>query len=223
MIPIDLGITQSSGVQSLALTTIADSPAGNLLIVFTGSTIGSAMLATLTDSASNSYTVQGDGGPNSCSYGFCSNAAPLAAGLTITGGFSGVAANHGLFAASVSGISSAADPRDVLSGYTASTGIAATPINSGALAQADEIIFGIIGFNGAPGTFTPGGNWILLKAEDTNVFFRICYQIVSSTASVSWAPTWQTSRTYKSRLFSIKGNSSSPPQMAITQAVITLS
>ena len=133
--PATLGTpVNSTTVTQLVLTTAADAAASSFIMAFGSGVTASTNFSTVVDSKSNAYTVSADPGAPGISYAFTNPAIVLPTGQTITGNFAGAAAAHGLAALAVTGISSAADPRDKVPSGLTGTGVAATAINSGVLA-----------------------------------------------------------------------------------------
>lgn len=205
--PVNLGGASdaTNTVTSLVITTGANAPAGNLICV---AIIGSATLntATVTDSASNTYTLTAAKTWNTANrlfIAYCANPVLLSSGQAITVSWTGVA-RAAVEAISVSGLLTVA-PIDVSGAGTAGTGTSDS-IATGTLGAANEIIIALTGLANTTAGYTPGGSFTSLTAptQGNNSTLLWAYQIVAATTTVSYAPSWTTSRAFGSNVYSFK-------------------
>lgn len=200
---------------SLVITTGANAPAGCMIGV---EIIGSSAINTsfaITDSASNAYTTTtflNWNGSNRQAFAYSPNPVLLSSGGTITLSWTGggrIAAS----AVSVCGLGTAA-PLDITGAGTTGTGTSDS-IATGTLTQADEIIFAATGLANTSAGYTPGGSFTTLTAptQGTNSTLLWSYQIVAATTTVTYGPTWTTSRGFGSNVWTFKqgGGVSGPP------------
>lgn len=198
-------------VSTLVLTTTVDCAVGSTVV----------LLATDTTQALVSVTDNATGGANTWSapldnltgtginlgWSYAVNTAhDLPIGSSITATFGGASANS-LTASCIQGIVTSS-PVDV-SGQTAQglAATSATTVNSGTLSQASEIVLGGLAGALAVGTVTCGTGWTSQSGGVSNIpSARICYQIVSSTTSVAFSPTWGGSSNYITDVISLKGS-----------------
>jgi hypothetical protein len=185
------------------LTTTANSPLGATIVAMF-STNMVLTLSSVTDSAGNTYTVGPtiqSGAGATCAIAYCVNAKALGSGGTITGTWSAAATNRGVTAYSVTGIASV----DVVgAGVFSASSVTSLSMSTGALAQANEVIFGALCVNttaagAAASGFTVG------SYNATNDDIVPFWQIVSSTASVTFNPTWTNSHNAAANLVTFKG------------------
>lgn len=192
--PVQLGsASAAAGSTTLTLTTTADSPAGNTIVVFAGDS-GAVGVNAVTDSAGNSYTVgtlfsgtSGKGRPF-----HCLNAARLGAGGAITATFSATGAAKLMSAVSVGGVA-APDVEGA-----GATGTSTTPsLASGTLGHGGEIVFGLaVIVLGASDAFTESAGFTGNTAALNGAALRWTWRIVSTGAGVTYAPSLGTSRTW---------------------------
>lgn len=190
-------VVPASGATSV-YTTIADSPAGNAIIVAVAQPTASLLGPTCIDSAGNTYTsttqVAFAGVTETCVLWYCLNALHLPLGGTITVG-DGVSTRRPASAISVSGLA-LTSALDKDGGGSGGTGVTSPSMATGVLAQADEIVLWLIGItSGNSDTYTPSAGFTALNGLGvlTNEL-RFDYQIVSSTGSVTVNPTMGTAR-----------------------------
>lgn len=193
-------------VTTLVITTGATASAGNaILVAIIG---GSAVITSLvvTDSAGNTYalTVSNSwGGGNRELMAYCANPALLSSGGTITLTWTG-AARVGAAAVSVSGLG-LTTPLDITGAGTTGTGTSDS-IATGTLTQANEIIIAVTALSNTSAGYAPGGSFTTLTAptQGVNCTLLWSYQIVAVATTVTYAPSWTTSRTFGSNVFTFK-------------------
>lgn len=217
--PVALGSANAaSGSLTLALTTTADSPAGNTIVVFIASG-NTATISGVTDSAGNIYTAG-----NSLSSGstkqnifWCIGALHLPIGGTITGTWAASTGSKMLGATSVSGILSV----DQEPTGTSGTGTAPS-ITSAVLGQAGEIIFAqAVIANGAGDSFTPAPGFTVGGSASNGAAMRWAYKASLDQGAVTYAPTLGTSRTWGVKLIAFKGEITINPTINVVSGVST--
>lgn len=191
--PVQLATFVANNISGNSITTTVDAPAGSLIIVFVSAWAGTNGTATtVIDSASNTYTlavqnVATVGQPYPGAIFYCLNSAnDLPIGGTVTVSNSGsINQNVGIW--KVSGANGGLDAIN----KTFSSGTSLS-ISTGTLTSSSEIVFGGVGTAGSMTGYTIGSGF-------TELFFGFTgsmsaagfgYQIVSSTTSVTWAPSW---------------------------------
>lgn len=189
--PIQLG--NANGVASgSTFATTANSPAGNLIVVYCGSQTLNSQISSVTDSAGNTYSqaVQSAAGASvPCAAIFYSPGAknlPNGGTITVNG------ATYRAVAISIP-MSPQAAPVDKTGSLTNVGTNAPAAIPTGTLTQAAEIVLAMtqtvgsfVTFNGSAG-FTENTDPAVTSGIGTE------YQIVNATNSISYQPTWTTS------------------------------
>lgn len=185
-----LGATASFGLT-------AGIVAGNLSVVFVYGLASATTVSAVTDSI-NSYTKMfryvDTTGLGDIELWYCANCAAVTNGATGTvsvsaGGGSAYAIAGVQCSGIVASLPADVGPASVVSAFTT------TPSTStGTLAQASELIFGIVTVRGGASvlTFTPGGSFtsiVNLQSPGNSNSLAVAYQVVNSTSSVSFAPT----------------------------------
>jgi hypothetical protein len=182
------------------LTTTRDVPAGSLVVLEIGAfTTPSVSLlpATVTDNAGNTFVFAVE---DSVSYAdtlwSCLNVNHMPVGTVIT--FSG-SQSVSISAVAVSGANGGLDKTNHTGNGSAVT---STSFSTGALSSNNEIVFcGINDTNGL-GTWTEGAGFTPLGSGSGGR--PPSYQIVNSTAPVTWAPSWTTATDYSAVIASFK-------------------
>ena len=161
--PVALGSTGHAAASTLALTTTADAPVGSLIFVAAGQAAGGVtVVSSCTDQKSNSYTALGsvvNADATGAAYAL-NTASDVPLGDTITVTYGSLGGTVTMAACAVSGIatSGALDVNNV----TATGSGTAVSVASGTLAQANEIVFAILGWSTSGGTlegaFMVGGS-----------------------------------------------------------------
>jgi hypothetical protein len=212
--PVQLGSTSGAGgaAMTLALTTLADAPAGSLIVVLVG-WVHNAAISSVADSAGNTYA-----GGNSLTLGtsrfrpfWCFTAVDLPSGGTITATYTIVTGVKLIGAVAVSGCA-AVDQQ-----ATGSTNTSTTPGQAtGTLGWPNEIIFGMCQVaSGAGDTYTEASGFTANTPALMTDALRWAYQIVASNASVTYAPGLGTSRTWGANTLTFSGAVASPFNRAV--------
>lgn len=218
-----MGSNHQATLNTNALTTVTTScPTGSLIVVLAGFTTIADSISSVSDGTTNTYTsvddLNGTGISLEWAYSF-NTANAVNTGSTITVTFNGTLTSE-IGAVCIQGAATTA-PLDVSNQSAQGTlSTAATAVNSGTLAQASEILLGGVAWPTTPGTRScqgsGSGTWNSTTAGPTSTpTISICSQIVSSTSSVSFAPSWGTTNSYITDLVSFKapggGGASSAP------------
>lgn len=201
--PAYLGGAFQAGGATTVITTVANAPAGNLIIVPSFARASPAYSST-TDSASNTYATAANalGGSTRVAWGYAANPALLSSGGSVTVTYTlAISSNGTAQGLSVSGMD-LSSPLDVVSAIDANTGtgtsIAVTP------GQADELIIGCVtiqlGASGDSFVEAPGFTSLGTVGTSGTRLTYLAYKIVSSTALVTYNPTWTNSRGYVSQV-----------------------
>ena len=192
--PVQLGsASAAAGSSTLTLTTLADSPAGATIVVFAGDSLA-VNVNSVTDSAGNTYAAgtQFFGTSGKARPFHRLNAAHLPAGGAITVTFNTTAAAKLMGAVSVGGLAAP----DVEGAGATGTG-AAPSAATGPLGWPSEIVFGLaIVAGGAGDGFTESAGFTSNTAALNGAALRWAWRIVSTGASVTYAPTLAVSRTW---------------------------
>lgn len=212
----------TASVSPITCTTSADAPAGTLVVISLAPFgAGSQLVTGVTDSAGgNSYAQASisttvDNYPLQLWYSILTNDLPLGGTITATGTWSG----SGLAIPGVIGISGAGAGLDQHPTGTSSTGASSTSIATGTLASNSEIVIASAVTLGAFGTWTEGAGFTSIAGLHFGVG-SFAYQIVSATAPVTWAPSWQNSTNFAASLASFKATASivvSPIGLALAE------
>lgn len=198
--PVNQGIAGiGTTVTSINLTTLADMAAGDLFVIAVMRASSGVLSAS--DSLGNTYTTQSEftdtESTNRLYFIRCKVTTPIPAGSTIVIANS-VSTRFAVAAASVSGTD--ASPFDQQTAGNAGADTAPTSLATGALAQADEILFGAVAVNSGYGdTFTQPSGWTALTkggtAGENGVHWG--YKIVAATTAQTYGPgALSTSRTW---------------------------
>lgn len=207
--PIVLGANAVTSNVVVAIVTGADSPAG-ATIVIAGMQAGAGNIASVSDGTANVYTPIDNGGGNDCCSFECENALFLSSGSTITVTFTN-ATNNAAAAISLPGV--AATSLDVSGKNGNSGGFAggATSVKStGALAQPNEILIGILGSsfrNGSPITIPSGWTGLAFAhvGAGNDVFVHVSSLIVYDQSSRDFQGSFGTNCNWAIDLLSFKG------------------
>lgn len=85
------------------------------------------------------------------------------------------------------------------------TGNSVAGLSTGTLNHAVEIVIGSTTVTAAPGTFTEAGGFTPITTSGSGFETHWGYQVVSSTASVAYAPSWVTSRSNNANVVTFFG------------------
>ena len=192
--PTSLGSTiqTRNGLTTVALTTTAAIPAAAAVIVAAGNVTGTAVTVSSISDGTNTYTKAGGGAATASTDAeiwYKTNASAVGSGATITVTFSGALDTNAAYVAAFYVTSlSAVDKAPAVSSTTS--------ISTGTLAQATELIVGTMcGFlNASSPTYNEASGFTNLAslniAAGNHVSAGLGYQLVSSTNSVTYNPTW---------------------------------
>jgi hypothetical protein len=182
---------KNSGVASIVTT--GDAPAGSLIFAFVGASNGSPdTITALTDSAGNTYTLAaqsaGAAGFFNTSIWFCNDALHLPVGST----FTATTASAGTYVIAAGYALGYSGGKDKTTVNSAITGTSAS-LASGVLTVANELVVAAVYNQAASVVYTEGAGFATLI---NHASFDFAWQIVSSTASVSYAPSWNTATNF---------------------------
>lgn len=206
--PLLLGSHNSAAATTNALTTATnDCPVGSLIVVFAAYSTVADTVSGVTDSAGNTYVVLDNfvGTGIGVAICYCVNSAfDLPVGGTITVTFGGATAS------SISAVTvpNAATASPVDKHAITDSGLAATTTNAmstGVLAQADSIIFNLVGTAAGPGVTTASAGFTKIAGLSGTPTVFPEYKIVASTVSTSCTPTWGTANNYAADMVVFKG------------------
>lgn len=210
--PVQLGTkTGTSGAAStLIITTGANAPAGNLINVFASCGTTSTTITGVTDSAGNTYTpgtaIVSVGSNGRINHFYCANPVLLSSGGTITVTYGSTSGSKYASAISTSGLATTT-PLDKEGAGSQSSSALSASVATGTLNQADELILGFVHCdNGGGDTFTEASGFTANSLASINPTGALHsgYQIVSSTSTVTYAPSWNVLRGYEGNVVSFK-------------------
>ena len=192
------GSVSTVGASTMPMITTAAISAGDLVVVAVYNNTTNGPSCTAVSDGSNTYTkvtsVKSNVGGADNSLWFCANAAAVASGATITATFSGVggAGSAGtLAAARVTGVVAVSPLDKNATNVTTGTTVTAT---TAALSQSTEIAFGMASdTTGNAGTSYSGASGftnLAIVGATGNGVMAFDYQILNSTAAVSYSPTY---------------------------------
>lgn len=217
--PVLLGSASANADASTAITTVADAPAGGLIVTIAAfvdaaahNLANASTCADTVNTYSSPLDVQNGVNPTSRDSAFFEafNSVHLGIGGTITcgPGSTGFSSQRGALALYASGLITT-DPLDVHGNFGTGTGTAVASATSATLAKANELIVGYVitglaasgvGFT-EDATFTSIGSIIF----GTSIM-RVAYKIVAATTAVAYAPTFASSVNWGANVISFKGN-----------------
>lgn len=224
--PVSIGTSTSTGVHSSnAVTTTVNILNGDLVVVAIEINSNAAVptVSTVSD-GTNTYTFAARATPTNENneIWYCSNCVAVSSGATITANWSGsnggAGAAHSIAACRISGIvaASALDKTNTQAGALASPST-----TTGVLSQAVEIVIGYFCAQGAE-TQSAGFANINSTNQSGNLNF-LDYQIVSSTASVTYNPSQPSAVTESLVVATFKGAFSGNPIQQILEPPLTRS
>lgn len=164
-------------------------PAGAAIIV--GCSSGATTtLSTVTDTKSNTYTVDKDsGGLRASHLASCPNCIALVSGDVITATFSGTTASKQIVVIYVTGMKTASI-QDIGAVATATS---TTPsATTGATTNGSDLVVGVVAWQNAPTVSVEGAGYTTLGGdvqEGANSGMHLAYKIVSVTGAQTYAPT----------------------------------
>lgn len=199
--------------KQMSVFTGADCPVGSLIVIFNVTAATASDVFSFSDEVSNTYAAPFDSQANSAGvvstiWGYAAHTThDLPSGDTVTVTYTGTGNVETIIVSCITGAASSS-PLDV-SGPTANggatTATSGTTVNSGTLAQANEIVLGGAGYGTASGTVTcngaSGSNWTKPETQASGTpSGTMCSNIVASTSSIGFGPSWATASTW---LFSV--------------------
>lgn len=211
-VPVALGTANAAaGAATLALTTTADAPRGGLIVVVCAITTA-VNINSCADSAGNTYvgntTFSNGTGKSHIFWSF--NAIDLPLGGTITVTYNNTTGIKNMAAVAVGGIAAAN-----LLGAGALGASTAPTIATGTLGWPNEIVFGLTQVSaGSADTYTEAAGFTSLASSLNSDGLHWGYQITTANASVTYAPTLGTSRTWGVDTVTFSGAVASPFSLA---------
>lgn len=193
--PTSIGTRRVAGTTTVVLTTTASVPAGAMIFVLAATPNGDTVaISSCADSVGNTYTAGTSYTPGGSTAArirpfWVPNATALGSGGTITVTCSGTGEVKYLSACYVTG----ADTTTPLSdeGPGQGLGLSSTSISTGTLSNANCVVFGIIaGDSLNNGAFSSGTGFTTGVDNAGGTRSVISYKLVTSTASVTYNPSW---------------------------------
>lgn len=220
--PTSIGTRRvGAGTTTVVLTTTASVPAGAMIFVLAATPNGDTVaISSCADSVGNTYTAGTSYTPGGSTDGrirpfWVPNATALGSGGTITVTCSGTGEVKYLSACYVTG----ADTTTPLSdeGPGQGLGLSSTSISTGTLSNANCVVFGIIaGDNMNNGAFSSGTGFTTGVDNAGGTRSVISYQIVTSTASVTYNPSWVGNSSGAVNWIAFKEAGGGPTNVALT-------
>lgn len=206
--PVQLGTAGGGASATYVITTGVDCPAGSLIVIGVARSSATETISSIVDTAGNTYTNAQDISGTAVRLGvrYCPGCLHLSAGSTITVTLSDALAIGAISAFYIPGMVQNTTALDAAPSGT--TGIAATSasaVATGTLAQSAEVIVGTLATAGATSAFAPGTGFTSIGGlSQTGVSINLAYQVVASTSTVSFAPSWTTAANYANDVVSFK-------------------
>lgn len=186
----------AAGGTTLAITTTADCPAGSVLVLATQDS-NNITISSVVDGATNTYTagMATTSTSTRTQFWWVLNNKLLSSGSAITVTWSSTTGTKLLAAACVQGATSRDQAGPGATG--SSTAPTITTGSIGISGSQTAIVVGYTGIqSGASDSFTPATGFTPLTSVLNSSALRWSYQIVSSGAAVTYAPTLGTSRAW---------------------------
>lgn len=209
---VTLGNHNQAASATNILTTVTNScVAGSTVVLSSAYVVLADTLASVTDSAGNTWKTPFDnitGTGVGVGFAYAANTtADLPVGATITATFNG-STNTTIAAACVRSMTGtiATDTTAATSQGLAAT--SATTVNSGSLATSTDVAFGFLAAPTSQGTATCNGSYSKTGNSVTTPSITTCFQILASSSSLAFSPTWTNAVNYVSDLITFKGTSS---------------
>lgn len=193
--PASLGTfgTGSNTTDTAKLTTTANINSGDLAVVcvLANSTGPSLTISSMSD-GTNTYSKAtsiffGGGQFTSLNLWYKGNAAAVASGATITATYTSIIQTVVITAWNVKGLLSS--PLDKTASGVGTTGATSATASTGTLSQANEIVAGCAGTYGSQ-AYSGASGFTNINSRLFNYFAASDYDLVASTTSVSYTPTW---------------------------------
>lgn len=189
--PTTLGSNNTgTSAASLTITTTGAIVAGNLVVVAIY-VIGTNPTVTSVSDGTNSYTRANNSlsGTGTGELWYKENASAVGSSASLTVNFGGTITTSTIAAAQVSGIASSSSYDSAAA--AAATGTSTTPsATTGTLAQAEEIVFGVVTV-GSTSTLTESAGFTNLYSLSNGAAVKLGlgYDIVAATTAVTYHPT----------------------------------
>lgn len=187
--PINSGADTTTGtLKSGSATTTSQIPANALFFMSIAATGANDSFTSVTDSAGNTYSVveTSDGSNGAQAIAWLIPSSPIPSGTSITAVTSD-ASQWGLGTGYyVTGAAGGLDKQNSVNNDNLNT-VTSISLATGTLALASEIVIGVFNTNGNAVTWTEASGFSTLH-NDT--FSITSYEIVSSSSSVTWNPTF---------------------------------
>lgn len=207
--PASIGTNNSTiSSNTVTLTTTANILSGDLLVAAVWNYSNQAV-STISDGTNNYLpgVSLGQGGNLLCELWYKQNASAVSSGATLTCTFAGAASTKLLGALRCTGIVTAGALDKTNSSASAST---STPtVTTATLSQASELVIGYVGCLNVPTVTESSGFTTLLNFQGAGgVLLHVGYQVVSSTAAVTYAPTYSVAEQVVDLIATFKGAAS---------------
>src|SRR5215469_90852 len=189
--------------------TTADAPAGSLIVVGLGTWASTNGTTTgVSDSAGNTYTKLSEGAPTvgipyPAAIWYSSNITHLPLGGTISQTNSGNV-TYSIVACVVSGANGGSDVHTTAN----ASGVTTNTLASGGLAASSEIIFGLTATTGSLSGYAANSPFTEIGFSPSGNAMGFAYDIVSTNASVNFAPSWSSNQTIAQCVGSFKAPAS---------------
>ena len=207
--PLALGAANAAGgvATTLVLTTAANAPAGGLIVVACSGS-QTASINSCTDSAGNTYssvaTLANGTGKSRMFWSF--NAIALSVGGTITVTYGATTPTKNMAAVSITGCAAIN-----LQGAGVLGTSTAPAITTGVLGWPNEIVVVLTQVSaGSADTFTEAAGFTSLSSSLNSDGLHWAWQITMANASITYAPTLGTSRTWGVNTLTFSGAVASP-------------
>jgi hypothetical protein len=191
--PVSVGSNLTFSSQSLVTT--AQIPAGSLITVFVGASISNQSMSGVTISDGiNTYTLAiqnvQTSGVFSAGLWYCSNCITVPLGTTFTA--SPAATGPVPFVSGIAYVSGANGGLDKTNSSVSASALGFS-LATGSLNNSSEVIFGALSTGATFLTYTEGAGFTSLYGTNAQILAggsNFVYDVVSSTSSVAWAPSW---------------------------------
>lgn len=200
-------INQNNGSATTAFATSMGGnacPASGLMVVWVRHSAAAVSVTSVTDSQGNTYALvdQQTTAPGTV-FAYAKGITGLTGGNSVTVNTGATSGTEDVALACVTGAQTGS-PLDASGNNVTGTGNTLSTA-SGALAQANEAVFGGVAFatSATTGTSCNGSFSRLTNGGSTGVM--LCSQIVAATTSVSFAPSWAAGTSYSGDVVSFKG------------------
>lgn len=208
--PVNLGNHAGTSVASNAITTLAAVSAGDLILVFYGTS--GALNPTITDTAGNSYAYFNSTSTLCSGVFYCPNALAMSSSSTITVTNGDTPTRSACTAMKISGMATnvnlVSDRGIYQAGSFTVSAVGATTASKqyNALAQTTEVAIECFGSSSSnPGTYTPTSGFTNIGGTGTPCWLIPAYKITSVGTPLALAPSWVNAVTYRAGIFCFRG------------------